>query len=348
MKRKTFILEPVKDTHTHMPFSPPRISVNPNALGAVTFVLVQGSSGQKKGGPELAPPLVVSDPFLSSVRKLGWKASVEVVEGATEQPAQWVNEAAPLGGNLYQGEEVARVNELVERACDKARGGQAQSSLPIVVGGDHALVMGSILSSAKAHPNVCVIWFDAHADINTPFNSPSGNIHGMPLGFLTGQPGTEKFPRLHHFKCLSINKLGYIGLRSIDEGEKKLFAENPLVPVFTMDEVNSLGLDECLTRLLNRINPDRSLPVHLSFDVDGMDPSEAPSTGTRESGGILLHEALAMIRRIRNECRVVGVDVMEVNPKIGSKDDVAVTVRNAQMVVAESLGRMISAGPAKL
>ena len=327
-----------------MPISPQRISVNPRGRGSVTFVLVESSSGQKKAGPELAPPLVISDKFLSTVGQLGWKSTTEVVYGRKEQPTVWVNEAASVGGNLYQGEEVARINTVVEHVCNKARDNM---SLPFVIGGDHALVMGSILSSAKAHPDVCLIWFDAHADINTPFNSPSGNIHGMPLAFLTGLPGTEKFPNLSRFRCLSTDRLGYIGLRSVDEGEQKLFDANPLIPVFTMKEVNSLGIDECLTRLLNRINPDRSKPVHISFDVDGMDPSDAPATGTREQEGILLHEALSVIRRIRSECNVVGIDVMEVNPKIGSPEDVAVTVRNAQVIVAEALGRIVGS-PSKL
>jgi arginase len=132
--------------------------------------------------------------------------------------------------------------------------------------------------SSSHHPDACVIWVDAHADINTSETTDSGNIHGMPVAFLMGlgEP-IEEFSWMKG--NLKPSNIVYIGLRDIDAGEKRILKENG-IKAFSMHEVDRYGIGKVVEMALDAVNPKRDKPIHLSFDVDALDPSVAPSTGT--------------------------------------------------------------------
>lgn len=132
--------------------------------------------------------------------------------------------------------------------------------------------------TSRQYPDACVIWVDAHADINTPETTESGNIHGMPVAFLLGLG--EPVPEFSWIKpILTPQRIVYIGLRDVDAGEKRILREHG-IKAFSMHEVDKYGIGRVVEMALDHVNPSRDKPIHLSFDVDALDPTVAPSTGT--------------------------------------------------------------------
>lgn len=175
--------------------------------------------------------------------------------------------------------------------------------------------MGTISGVLSAHPEACVVWVDAHADINTPQTSTSGNIHGMPLAFLLGiagelpkaQSGPQPFSWIK--PVLRPERLVYIGLRDVDEGEKKILREHK-IRAFSMHEVDRFGIGRVVELALAHVNPNGDRPIHLSFDVDALDPSVAPSTGTPVRGGLTFREGHYICEAIAETGLLVGLDIM--------------------------------------
>ncbi|CAG8770875.1 4090_t:CDS:2, partial [Ambispora leptoticha] len=151
-----------------------------------------------------------------------------------------------------------------------------KGNLALTLGGDHSLAMGTVFGTFSVHPDAVLIWIDAHADINTPETTDSGNIHGCPVSFLMGIAGeVEGFEWLK--PVLRPDRLVYIGLRDVDLPEKKILKENNIA-AYSMHEVDKYGIGKVVEMALDRVNPKRDRPIHLSFDVDALDPSVAPST----------------------------------------------------------------------
>lgn len=162
--------------------------------------------------------------------------------------------------------------------------------------------MGTISGTLSKYPDAAVVWVDAHADINTVTSTPSGNIHGMPVAFLMGLPSTEMVPEFSWIKpgILKPHQIVYIGLRDVDVGEKRVMKENG-IKAFSMHEVDKYGIGKVVQMALDHVNPHRDRPIHLSFDVDALDPSVAPSTGTPVSIDISFDHLANYF------CRFVGV-----------------------------------------
>ncbi|KAI9604855.1 hypothetical protein H4Q26_002825 [Puccinia striiformis f. sp. tritici PST-130] len=155
----------------------------------------------------------------------------------------------------------------------------------VTIGGDHSLAIGTLSGTLNAFPEACVIWVDAHADINTPESTETGNLHGCPVSFLlsTLHAGKDIEPFKWIKPCLQPDRLVYIGLRDIDMGERKILQENN-IRCFTMHDIDRHGIGKVIEMALESVNKDLKRPIHLSFDVDALDPSVAPSTGTPVRG----------------------------------------------------------------
>ena len=298
----------------------------------VTFIWGESCCGQKKHGPQTAPPLVCSDEFLEKIVKpLGWEPSILRVNQ--------IFKPSPPESPCFQPSCVAETCMAIRHAVDQA---VTDSSFPIMIGGDHCLSMGSVLASAQRHKDLIVLWFDAHADINTPETSPSGNMHGMPVAALLGLEAMKQAAGFSEgeFTCLSPDRLGYVGLRDVDPGELETIKALGISTAYNMDDLARDGIKRQVQKLLDKLNPNRDKPIHISFDVDGMDPLDAPSTGTPVPGGLRLHEAIDMVREIRETGCLVSFDVVEVNPALGSPQDVQVTITNARWIIANALGHL--------
>jgi arginase len=301
------------------------------------FIWGESCCGQKKDGPQSAPPLVCSEAFIKRLGDLGWGVNVKrVPQVFRATPASVVAVT-----HAHQPFCVAATCDAIASACLEVH---AEGRFPVMIGGDHCLSMGSVAAtSAKYGGKFCLIWFDAHADINTIDTSPSGNLHGMPIAALIGLEGMMKVPGFedNRFGTVDASRIAWIGLRDVDPGEWETIGKLGLKTAHTIDDLKKYGMKRLLEMVLREINPDGTLPVHLSFDVDGMDPIDAPSTGTKVQDGVRIHEAVELVRLLRESGNLCALDVVEVNPSLGGPHEVATTVANAQLIIAQALGAAI-------
>jgi len=285
--------------------------------------------GQPKSGVENGPDAIRYAGLAESLRELGWN----------------VNDTGNIKFDDFHADNSERMKNpsYVGSACHKLSiivSEEAKKRNPILtIGGDHSLAVGSISGSAQVWNNLAVIWVDAHADINTPDTSSSGNIHGMPLAFLSGLVASSHMRGFEWVKqCLNPSRqLVYIGLRDVDEGEKRIIKENN-IKAFSMNEVEQYGIAKVMEMAIDHIAPKRDVPIHLSFDVDGMDPSEVACTGTMVRGGLTYREARYLCQSVASTGCLVSMDITEVNPSIGTKDDLKKTTAAAVDLARFSFG----------
>ena len=208
----------------------------------------------------------------------------------------------------YLDQIVASASELAQRVEARIK----QGSLPIVLGGDHSISLGSVSGAANARGTIGLIWFDAHGDFNTAETSPSGNIHGMILAALAGYgdprlvnvagPGPHVDPR----------RIVIVGARDLDDGERALLREAG-VHVRTMTDLDRRGMDD-ISREAIALATEGADTLHVSFDMDVVDPSEAPGVGTPVHGGITYREAHLAMELVAQSGRLGSLDLVEVNP----------------------------------
>jgi len=231
---------------------------------------------------------------------------------------QWARQrkssaADPCDLNVKNSHQVGLFNELISNEVEReARNG----NFVLTIGGDHSIGFGTVHGVLKARPDTVVVWVDAHADINTPETSFSGNMHGMPVA---AQLGLFDFAKLPGFQWISPllkpENLAYIGLRDLDPFEKEVLHQLK-IPSFTMHSLDQLGIGEVMKQTMEAINPNLDRPIHLSFDIDSIDPNFAPSTGTIADGGISLREAHFICEFLSNTGCLTSMDLAEVNPSI--------------------------------
>jgi arginase len=184
----------------------------------------------------------------------------------------------------------------------------------LVIGGDHALSIGS-LAGASTLGRLGVIWIDAHADINTPQTSPSGHVHGMPIAAAIGR-GPEALVEVGSRADLHLEDLVYIGLRDLDLGERILLRESPAL-LFPMSSVETLGIAAVIYEAIRRLLVRNVDAVHISFDLDSLDPTIMPGTGTPVPGGFTYREARQMLSLLReSDLPIVSADIVELNPTL--------------------------------
>ena len=208
--------------------------------------------------------------------------------------------------------EVVRWNELVHEGVYAQLGA---GRLPILLGGDHCLSIGSISAVARhcreQGKKLRILWLDAHADFNTSALSPSGNVHGMPVACLCGFGPPELTGLAGVTPALQPSWVRQIGIRSVDEGEKRFVHEQGL-DVFDMRYVDEMGMRQTMTQALAGLDADTHL--HVSFDVDFLDPDIAPGVGTQVPGGPTYREAQLCMEMIADTRRLASLDVVELNP----------------------------------
>ena len=199
-----------------------------------------------------------------------------------------------------------------------------QGRLPIMLGGDHCLGIGSITAVARhcreTGKNLRVLWLDAHADFNTHDVTPSGNIHGMPVACLCGI-GPEALTSLGgSAPAISPSQMRQIGIRSVDEGEKRLVKEHRL-DVYDMRYIDEVGMKRAMEQALHGV--DENTHIHVSFDVDFLDPSIAPGVGTTVPGGPNYREAQLVMEMIADSGHVGSLDIVELNPALDHRNATA-------------------------
>lgn len=190
---------------------------------------------------------------------------------------------------------------------------------PITLGGDHSIAMGSIAGVAQAG-RTGILWIDAHADLNTPETSPSGNIHGMPLAHLLGYGDPRLLGIWGGGACVRPQDVVLIGIRSLDEGERALIRELEIT-TYTMKDIDRLGIARVAEAALAKL---ANLPrLHVSFDADVLDPGVAPGVGTPVPGGLSYREAHLLMELLADAKRVTSLDLVEVNPILDIRNNTA-------------------------
>lgn len=194
-----------------------------------------------------------------------------------------------------------------------------EGAVPFVLGGDHSLGMGSIAGASRHFGETAVIWIDAHGDINTESSSPSGNIHGMPLAASMNEGNPALTNIYYNGQKVKPENVYILGARDIDPGEYEL-AERVKLNFYTMKTVRERGLDNVLKSIIYKINDSNVDGVHLSFDIDALDKSIVPGTGTSVSEGFSMNEGKLIFSELIGHINITSMDFVELNPVIDDED----------------------------
>ncbi|MGJ7913370.1 arginase [Neobacillus sp. LXY-1] len=220
--------------------------------------------------------------------------------------------------NLRNLDLVAEKNTLLAEKVDEAI---QSGAFPLVLGGDHSIAIGTLAGVAKHYKNLGVIWYDAHGDLNTAETSPSGNIHGMPLAVCIGLGHPLLTDIGGYSPKIKPENVVIIGARSLDEGERILIREKG-IKVYTMHEIDRMGMTKVMEETINYLK-ERTDGVHLSLDLDGLDPSECPGVGTPVMGGISYRESHLAMEMLEEAKLVTSAEFVEVNPILDEKNKTA-------------------------
>jgi arginase len=227
------------------------------------------------------------------------------------------------------------IRETCERIAALVAEARSAGEIPLVLGGDHSVALGTLGGLASVHGTGGVLWIDAHSDINTPETSPSGNVHGMSLAAALGLAGEGFESASWPLPAVDPRRVALIGTRQLDEGERRLLREAG-VRVFTMSEVDRIGIERAVRESLDRVAGGGF--VHVSLDMDALDPDVAPGVGTPVRGGLTYREAHLALELV-SESRLAGsLEVVEVNPILDRENT---TAQTAVELVASALGKTI-------
>ncbi|GBF11875.1 arginase [Tepidibacillus infernus] len=229
--------------------------------------------------------------------------------------------------------EVTAINKILAEQVSKI---MQKGRFPLVLGGDHSIAIGTIAGVSKHKKNLGVIWFDAHGDINTPETSPSGNIHGMPLAVSLGEGHPDLTQILNFSPKIKSENIVLIGARDLDKGERNFIKERG-IRVYTMHEIDRLGMAQVVEEAIYYVTKNTD-GVHLSLDLDGLDPNDAPGVGTPVTGGITYREGHLAMEMIAEANILISAEFVEVNPILDERNK---TAHIAVGLMASALGEKL-------
>ena len=236
-------------------------------------------------------------------------------------------------------DERARFLPEIKTTCERIAAKVVEEveagSIPLVLGGDHSVALGTLGGLARVHGPGGVLWIDAHSDINTPETSPSGNVHGMPLAAVLGLADEWFQSDAWPLPAIDARRVALLGVRSLDDGERRLLREAG-VRVFTMSEIDRIGVERAVSEALDRVSGGGF--VHVSLDMDALDPEIAPGVGTPVRGGLTYREAHLALELVAESGLAASFEVVEVNPILDRENTTAVT---AVELMASALGKKI-------
>lgn len=286
--------------------------------------------GANRRGVDMGPSAIRVTNLAERLDRLGWEVhdmgDVDV----------------PIPEEVQIGERNRKFADEIRKVCENlsswVRKALQQGRVPVVLGGDHSVAMGSISGvsdhAAQLGKKVGVIWMDAHGDMNTPWSTQSGNVHGMPLSFILGMwghgsdgAGTPKIEA--GSTCL-------VGVRDIDERERSLIRESG-IRVFTMKEIDQHGVSKVMEEAI-RVASTGTAGIHVSFDIDVVDPLVAPGVGTPKRGGLNYREAHLSMEMVADTGLLLAMDMVEVNPIVDHKNS---TAELASELILSAMGKRI-------
>jgi arginase len=284
----------------------------------VDIVGVPMDLGASRRGVDMGPSAVRYAKLHAKLERLGIEFIVD--HGNLHVP---IRESAALDDSTAKYLRV--IQEVCAQLSEVVEGAVREGGMPVILGGDHSIAMGTLAGLGRAYGKPPgLVWIDAHADINSPQSSHSGNVHGMPLWFALKNGLAEA------------ERSVQIGLRDVDPGEKRLLRELG-VKAFSMTDVDKLGMMRVMEEAQKVAGSD-GRAIHVSFDMDGIDPSEAPGTGTPVKGGLSFREAHLIMEMLHESGRLGSIEMVEINPILDRRNQTAVL---AVDLICSGLGKSI-------
>ncbi|GAA6085031.1 arginase-1 [Tachysurus ichikawai] len=303
-------------------------------LHSIGIIGAPFAKGQPRDGVQLGP---------GAIREAGLVKKLEgqdcVVKDYGNLIFEEVSNDEPFG-KTKRPRAVGLANKKVADAVHRVKN---DGHTCVMLGGDHSLAIGSIHGHAASRPKLCVVWVDAHADINTPLTSPTGNIHGQSMSYLIHEL-YNKIPVMPNFSwikpCISAKDVVYIGLRDVDPEEHHIL-KHLGIKTFSMTEVDKLGIAKVMEQTCDHVFSKIKKPIHLSYDIDALDPSVAPATGTPVIGGLTYREGIYITEYVCQTGLLSALDVVEVNPnRAKTEEEVHSTASVAVDLVLGCFGRV--------
>ncbi len=270
--------------------------------------------GQLRRGVNMGPSAIRYAGVIERLEKLGY-----IIDdyGDVDIPTP-DRKSNQMQDGLRNLNEVAEGNRRLAEKVERIIEGDA---FPLILGGDHSIAIGSLAGIARHYSNLGVIWYDAHGDLNTSDTSPSGNIHGMPLAVSLGL-GHDDLTMIGGYReKIKPENIVIIGARSLDSGEKELIRERG-IKVFSMHEVDRMGMTAVIQETIQYLK-EKTDGVHLSLDLDGLDPNEAPGVGTPVVGGLSYRESHLAMEMLQEAGMITSAEFVEVNPILDEKNKTA-------------------------
>jgi arginase len=305
-------------------------------MPATTCILVGApvDSGQRRPGCLMGPDAFRTAGIAAAFRELGHA----VEDGGNLVPGDAPPDAG--GGRLHEPNRTIGWTRSISRAAEAAMA----RGLPVFLGGDHSLSLGSILgvsahAAAVGRPQF-VLWLDAHSDFHTPETTATGNLHGTPLAYVTGRPGFAGFPEVTH--PVPEENICIIGLRSVDHAEREAFRQSG-IRRHDMRQIDEQGVAALLAPFLDAVAAAGGM-LHVSLDVDFLDPGVAPAVGTTVPGGATVREAHLAMEMICDSGLMTSLDLVELNPFLDEKGRTALLMVD---LAASAMGRRVFDRPTR-
>lgn len=281
----------------------------------VEIIGAPSTYGQKKLGVDFGPDAIRYAGIVERIQNIGINVKDS---GNVKVPAINLEKFNSTQKGLRNLDEIIEVsNQISETVSQSVDNG----NFPLILGGDHSIAIGSISGISKHYENLGVIWYDAHGDLNVPEESPSGNIHGMPLRVLAGDGDSRLVNISNYTPKVKPENIVLIGMRDLDKGERQYIKENN-IKTYTMADIDRLGIKHVMEETLDYLK-SKTDGIHLSLDVDALDPTETPGTGTRVLGGLTYRESHFALELLHNSNLITSMDLVEVNPLIDMNNHTA-------------------------
>ena len=279
----------------------------------ISIIGVPMDLGQLRRGVDMGP---------SAIRYAGISERLEALQYEVEDCGDIeINKKHSVHSENTNLKNLKAVAEASNNLAEKVDSVIQSGSFPLVLGGDHSIAIGTLAGVAKHYNNLGVIWYDAHGDLNTAETSPTGNIHGMPLAVSIGLGHDELTGIYGESPKVKPENIIIIGARDLDEGEKALIKEKG-IKVYTMHEVDRLGMTQVIEEAIEYLR-EKTDGVHLSLDLDGLDPNDAPGVGTPVIGGISYRESHLAMEMLAESGLITSAEFVEVNPILDEKNNTA-------------------------
>eukprot|EP00557_Chaetoceros_sp_GSL56_P007262 CAMPEP_0176489794 /NCGR_PEP_ID=MMETSP0200_2-20121128/7501_1 /TAXON_ID=947934 /ORGANISM="Chaetoceros sp., Strain GSL56" /LENGTH=380 /DNA_ID=CAMNT_0017887005 /DNA_START=46 /DNA_END=1189 /DNA_ORIENTATION=- len=291
------------------------------------------------------PKLLRDAGLLEHLASIGWR----VHDSGDLEFADRAQQDGKVSAELIN----AKNSQIVGRGCELVANAVMEAiqsnRFPLILGGDHSIGAGTLAGLLSVRPNTGIIWVDAHADINTPDISESGNMHGMPVGLmLKGLTNPSVIPGFEWLGSPSMNNVRlnsdsivYVGLRDVDPKERLVLRRNN-IKTFTMYDIDKFGIGGVMEQTLDYLLcKDSERPLHLSYDIDAVDPILAPATGTAVRGGLTYREAHYVAEAVVRSGNLASAEIVELNPTLSDGDGTSDTVELGLGIVTSMMGKSI-------